>query len=185
MDPIRPIPNTSFYFHTDKETWDGCKSASENNGFTFASIRNQAENDAVVDYLKDNNIVSVWLGGYQTSFDDEPAGNWAWLDGTAWADSTYTNWAPSQPDNKNNNQHYLRLKSENGEWWDVKIGKTVQCLFRDPLSSFTQKIAPTSEPTSASKIAPTTVSVNIETLTSTVLSFFESIVTFFKNLLPF
>ena len=32
---------------------------------------------------------------------------------------------------------------------------------------------------------PTTASLNIETLTSTVLKYFESIVTFFKNLLPF
>jgi len=44
-------------------------------------------------------------------------------------------------------------------------------------SSLEQKNAPTS--------APTTASLNIETLTSTVLKYFESIVTFFKNLLPF
>ena len=44
-------------------------------------------------------------------------------------------------------------------------------------SSSEQKNAPTS--------APTTASLNIETLTSTVLKYFESIVTFFKNLLPF
>jgi len=44
-------------------------------------------------------------------------------------------------------------------------------------SSLEQKNSPTS--------APTTASLNIETLTSTVLSFIESIVTFFKNLLPF
>jgi len=44
-------------------------------------------------------------------------------------------------------------------------------------SSLEQKNSPTS--------APTTASLNIETLTSTVLIFLESIVTFFKNLLPF
>jgi len=44
-------------------------------------------------------------------------------------------------------------------------------------SSLKQKNAPTS--------APTTASLNIETLTSTVLKFFESIVTFFKKLLLF
>jgi len=44
-------------------------------------------------------------------------------------------------------------------------------------SSLEQKNVPTS--------APTTPSLNIQTLTSTVLIFFESIVTFFKNLLPF
>jgi len=50
--------------------------------FDFASIQNQQENDAVADYLKGNGIVTVWLGGYKTSYEVEPAGNWAWLDGT-------------------------------------------------------------------------------------------------------
>ena len=52
-------------------------------------------------------------------------------------------------------------------------------------SSLEQKNSPTTEPTTSSKIAPTTASLNIETLASTVLIFFESIVTFFKKLLPF
>jgi len=105
MDPIRPMPNTPFYIHTGSKTWDECKKAAENNGYTFASIRSQEENAAVFDYLLNNGIWAVWLGGYQTSFEDEPAGNWAWLDGTSWTDSTYTNWHPSQPDNWNDGHH--------------------------------------------------------------------------------
>jgi len=140
MDPIRSIPNTTFYVDTVRKNWDDCRSAAANNGFTFASIRNQAENDAVVDYMSSNNIGIVWLGGYQTSFEVEPAGNWAWLDGTAWTDSTYTNWYVddyydgecSQPDNWNNNEHHLYLLSSSGTWGDGNKRWTASCLFRDP-----------------------------------------------------
>jgi len=132
MDPIRPIPNTPFYIHTGWKNWDECRSAAETGGFTFASIQNQQENDAVVDYMSSNGIWVVWLGGYQTSFDDEPAGNWAWLDGTAWTDSTYTNWGWRQPNNGNNNEHHLGLMGSDGAWWDGNKGWTASCLFRDP-----------------------------------------------------
>jgi len=162
---IRPIPNTPFYVDADKKSsWEDCKSAIENNGFTFASIQNQAENDAVADYLQSNDIQRVWLGGYQTSDED-----WAWLDETSWTSSTYTNWHSSQPDNRNNDEHSLRLRSRDGTWFDDDKVSTYPCLFRDLPSSS----------------APTAASLNIETLAATVLAFFESIVTFFNNLLPF
>ena len=133
MDPIIPIPNTSFYIDLLALTWDECKKAAENNGYTFASIQNQQENAAVFDYLLNNGIWAVWLGGYQTSFDDEPAGNWAWLDGTSWTDSIYTNWGWDQPDNTKNNEHYLYLWSGNGLWGDINKEQEFQCLFRDLL----------------------------------------------------
>jgi len=184
MDPqIISIPNTPFYVDANEKTWDECRSAAETGGFNFASIQNQQENDAVADYLQSNSIGFVWLGGYQTSYEDEPAGNWAWLEGTPWINTTYTNWYPSQPNNIE--EFYLALWSGDGTWGDLHIDDKWPCIFRDPTASFAQKNAPTSEPTTSSKIAPTTVSLNIETLTSTVLTFFESIVTFFKNLLPF
>jgi len=165
------------------KTWDDCKSHAENYHFGFASIQNQQENDAVADYLSNNGIWVVWLGGYQTSYEDEPAGNWAWLDGTPWTDFTYTNWREEQ--GYYYDAHYLVLLSERGKWVDVPKQWGFQCLFRDPLSSLAQNNAPTSEPATSSKTAPTTAPLNIEELTSTVLKLFESIVTFFKNLLPF
>ena len=134
MDPIRPIPNTPFYVDTVFKNWDDCRSAAETWGFTFASIQNQQENDAVADYLQSNDIWVVWLGGYQTSFEDEPAGNWAWLEGTAWTDSTYTNWNEdwSEPDNYENDEHHLALAGWDGSWGDGNKEWEFQCLFRDP-----------------------------------------------------
>jgi len=143
MDPIRSIPNTTFYVDTVRKNWDDCRSAAANNGFAFASIQNERENDAVADYLQSNSIWVVWLGGYQTSFDDEPAGNWAWLDGTPWTDSTYTNWYVddyyfdgewNQPDNGYyNDQHHLYQRSwRDGTWADGNKDWRYPCLFRDP-----------------------------------------------------
>jgi len=149
---IISIPNTPFYFHANEKTWDDCKSHAENYHFDFASIQNQQENDAVYHYMESNNIGIVWLGGYQTSYGDEPAGNWAWLDGTSWTDSTYTNWDPSQPNNGWSSEHHLYLWQ--GAWWDRNKEWKFPCIFRDPTASFAQKNAPTSEPTTSSKITP-------------------------------
>jgi len=133
MDPqIIQIPNTPFYFHADGKTWDDCRSHAENYHFNFASIRNQEENNAVADYLSSNNIWIVWFGGYQTNFEDEPAGNWAWLDGTPWTDSTYTNWRPGQPNNIRRDEHHLYLWVSVEEWYDGNKDKEYPCIFRDP-----------------------------------------------------
>jgi len=130
---ITSIPNSPFYVcEYPLKTWDECRSTAENRGYTFASIQNQQENDAVADYLQSNDIVKVWLGGYQTSYEDEPAGNWAWLDGTQWGDSTYTNWAWDQPNNLNNNEHHLYLWVSVEEWFDGNKDNKWPCIFRDP-----------------------------------------------------
>ena len=47
---------------------------------------------------------SVWLGGRQAPGSKEPAGGWTWVDpmgiGTSIGDEAYTNWAPTDPDNR-------------------------------------------------------------------------------------
>ena len=132
---LDPIPNTLFYFDAYEKTWDDCRITAVPNGLTFASIRNEQENYEVADYLWSNNIVKVWLGGYQTSDEVEPAGNWAWLVGTSWTDTTYTNWARGSPDNWNNNSHHLLLSSR-GTWFDRNKESKYPCIFRDPTASF-------------------------------------------------
>ena len=173
MDPqIVPIPNTPFYIGITEKTWDECQLAAENNGFTFASIRNQAENDAVVDYLQSNSIVKVWLGGYQTSYEDEPAGNWAWLDGTSWTDSTYINWRPGEPNNWNKDQNHLYLWQ--GTWWDGNKEWEFPCIFRDSASSSMPTQSPTISSNPTSSLAP---SLAIQPSTT----FFEDMLLFIDN----
>ena len=47
---------------------------------------------------------SVWLGGRQAPGSKEPAGGWTWVDpmgtGTLISDEGYTNWGPTDPDNR-------------------------------------------------------------------------------------
>jgi len=129
---ISPILNTPFYVYTTSQPWNECKSIADNMGYSFASIQNPQENDAVADYLQSNSIWNVWLGGYQTSYEDEPTGNWAWLDGTPWTDSSYNKWFPGQPNNNQNRENYLFLWSGDGTWYDGFKDLEYPCLFRDP-----------------------------------------------------
>ena len=56
---------------------------------------------------------SLWLGGRQAPGSKEPAGGWTWVDpmgiGTLIGDFAYTNWGPTDPDNrsKDSNTHMV------------------------------------------------------------------------------
>ncbi|NCC51853.1 MAG: hypothetical protein EOM20_11630 [Spartobacteria bacterium] len=54
---------------------------------------------------------TTWLGG--TDADSE--GRWTWVNGEPWE---YTNWTPPEPNNNNDNEHYLAMKPD-GWWMDV------------------------------------------------------------------
>jgi len=176
MDPqIIKIPNTPFYHHARYKTWDDCKKHAENNGLTFASIRNQAENDAVVDYLKDHFFWNeVWLGGYQTSYDDEAGGNWAWLDGTPWNDSTYSNWDPGQP-NDTWNEHHLYL-TESGQWYDWNKDNKLSCLFRTSSSMPSQSPTLSSAPSRTIQPLFTFFFEEISLIIDNFMNFMENVV---------
>jgi len=124
--PIVQIPDTPFYYYPSAETWDECKRLGEKYGHSFASIRNAVESSAVSGALEGQH---VWLGGYQTSKDDEPGGNWAWLDGTPW---DYTNWDNREPSNSNNIEDNVEMWQSSGKWNDQKGTSRRKCLFRDP-----------------------------------------------------
>jgi len=126
---IRQIPNTSFYVLSEKKTWWDCFLYGRFNGYNFAAIHNKKENDDVFDYLESNNFQThLWVGGYQSSHDDEPAGNWKWLDGTS---LTYTNWAPGQPNNIDFIQDYVHLAVDTDRaWGDGQDSWKFFCLFR-------------------------------------------------------
>ncbi|MBN1343932.1 MAG: PEP-CTERM sorting domain-containing protein [Phycisphaerae bacterium] len=63
---------------------------------------------------------SAFIGLYQTSKDDEPAGNWAWSSGDPVA---YTNWRPGQPDDYLGQNEYgqINVGSVDGLWDDVDV----------------------------------------------------------------
>lgn len=106
-------------------TWTQAKSAAESASYLgmqghLATLTSQGENDFVgnTTFLGDSVGLysdNVWIGGYQTSNDDEPAGNWAWVTGETWS---WTNWYTNEP----NGGDYLRLGADIfgslGFWFD-------------------------------------------------------------------
>ncbi len=60
------------------------------------------------------------LGGYQTDKNAEPAGDWAWVNGDAFA---YTQWNPSEPSNQSNDEDFMTLfatgNGRTGNWNDI------------------------------------------------------------------
>jgi len=60
------------------------------------------------------------LGGYQFDKLNEPAGDWAWVDGSAWS---YTQWNPGEPNNTAGVEDYLTLfatgNNRSGNWNDI------------------------------------------------------------------
>lgn len=83
--------------------------------FVFAGIDNAAF--WTLDTAGNNE--GPYLGGYQTSTDNEPGGNWAWVNGDAWS---YTQWNPGEPNNYGGNENILQLfatgNNRSGNWND-------------------------------------------------------------------
>jgi len=136
---ITHISNTPFFVFNTSKTWNECKSHAESNNFELASIRNQFENIDVTNYLNDNGVKWVWLGGYQTTRDDGPRGNWTWTDGTEWTDFSYTNWNPGEPNDVNVEDH-LEM-SKNGGWNDRNKDAKFACLYRGEMPSAAPSIS--------------------------------------------
>jgi len=103
-------------------TWENARSLANLAGGHLATITSEAENDFVFSLLTgDSDPARYWLGGYQTSKDSEPLGNWAWITGESWS---YTNWAPGEPNNGMEGiQDYLHYWPSGGLWDDMENGR--------------------------------------------------------------
>lgn len=99
-------------------SWQNAKADAENQYFMgvqghLATLTSEQENSFVIKNLP---IYDQWIGGYQTSTDVEPNGNWAWITGEEWS---YTNWARGEPSNRNGSEHFLQFYGgRGGEWND-------------------------------------------------------------------
>jgi hypothetical protein len=105
--------------------WTSAKADAESKGGYLATITS-AEENAFVYSIASSTLTNfanasgwMWLGGYQTSKLNEPAGDWAWVTGETWS---YTNWkqSPLEPNNAGNIEDYLMMWSDgNGTWNDL------------------------------------------------------------------
>jgi hypothetical protein len=81
-------------------TWDAANADALATGGDLAAITSAEENAAVFALVDQsqywNGGSGPWIGGWQPSGSDEPAGGWLWTTGDRF---TYSNWAPGEPNN--------------------------------------------------------------------------------------
>ncbi len=116
-------------------SWEDARDyAAADAGWHLVTITSKDENDFVWNLFSGLQVdpASFWLGGYQTSFDDEPGGNWAWVTGETWE---YTNWSASNPNDGVDGgvppQHYLHFWPNNGLWDDMENGRYMAAYVRE------------------------------------------------------
>lgn len=90
----------------------------------LATITDSVENAFIASGVNDpayffENNLGPYLGGYQESNLDEPAGNWAWVTGEVWS---YTNWGPGEPNDFGGIENFLgALNIGSGTWYDIDV----------------------------------------------------------------
>ncbi|MFN7281911.1 MAG: lectin-like protein, partial [Dolichospermum sp.] len=98
--------NGSIYRLTTAGTWQQAQAQARNLGGNLVTVNNQAEQDWLVSTF---GLWEQWIG----LTDEVTEGQFRWASGET---STYTNWAPGQPDNFWN-EDYVHIGS-NGKWND-------------------------------------------------------------------
>ncbi len=117
--PVQWAGNGHWYdYVTSNGTWDQANDSAQTLSYAgldghLATLTSDEENSFVWDNFSYN---TAFLGGYQTSKDAEPDGNWAWVTGEAW---NWTNWANGEPNNAGNDEDHLHFWSNNGTWNDI------------------------------------------------------------------
>ncbi|MFN9600786.1 MAG: lectin-like protein, partial [Dolichospermum sp.] len=99
--------NGSKYLLTGSGTWQQAQAQAQSLGGNLVTVNNQAEQDWLVSTFGDSE--RLWIG----LTDEVTEGQFRWANGET---STYTNWAPGQPDNFWN-EDYVHIGS-NGKWND-------------------------------------------------------------------
>jgi hypothetical protein len=99
----------SIYTFNGDYDWNSAKTFCEKLGGHLATITSVEENKAVLDLLLKANK-DAWIG----ATDKNEEGNWKWVNGEPFS---YSNWAASQPDNYNGEQHYSVMWKD-GTWDD-------------------------------------------------------------------
>ncbi len=97
-----------YYCSTGTDTWTNAQANCVANGGHLAVINNAAENAYLANILT---LQSAWIGAN----DVNQEGTFEWVNGDPFGG--YTNWYVGQPNNYNNNQHYVEMLND-GQWND-------------------------------------------------------------------
>jgi hypothetical protein len=98
-----------YIFFAEPNTWGAAKERCASKGHYLIHINNQAEQDWLEGILYPEG--GAWWIGYSRN----SAGNFHWVNGAY----GYTNWAPGEPNDANNNEDCTVIRSWNGLWNDL------------------------------------------------------------------
>ncbi|MAA79749.1 MAG: hypothetical protein CL916_10860, partial [Deltaproteobacteria bacterium] len=137
------IESGVYYLYCETEvTWSTARNQCEDNGYEMASIRSEAENDAVWDMIDDD----AWIGYRDVDSDSGWCNEYLryeWTDGysgyydfedycSPWTDhfstAGYNDWASGQPNNHGEDQDCAIMKYSLGKWYDEECSDTVYYL---------------------------------------------------------
>lgn len=93
-----------FRLFTHEHNWIYAQTFCQSFGGSLASIQSESEN-AIVLSLRPLNGWHGWIGGLRSN----PGNNFIWVDGNDWS---YEKWESGQPDNFNEEEKCLEIKSD-------------------------------------------------------------------------
>ena len=101
-------------------TWKQAQEYCKSIGGNLAMPKTQELSDVIISIAEKYNLDGLWLG----ATDELEEGKWKWIDGTS---MTYSNWAPGEPNNVSNAEHYLETYTgaNAGKWNDLPNDTTV------------------------------------------------------------
>jgi len=103
--------NKSFYTGVSGNTWFMALGQAKSVGLYMATVRNKQEND----FIRNNFTGDLRIG----LTDRRKEADWKWVSGEP---TTYQRWSPNQPDNYQNNEHYMNILPT-GLWNDIGEGQ--------------------------------------------------------------
>ena len=109
--------NGSRYVLTQYNTWDGAQAEAQQLGGNLVTINDAAEDEWLQEaFGRDQDL---WMG----ATDRDQEGNFQWVSGE---DSTYSNWAPGEPNDWRGNQDYGRINYGDSRQWDDDQESTIR-----------------------------------------------------------
>jgi len=91
-------------------TWHDAKRNCEELGGHLATITSQEEQNFIEGLIVNHSKNIYWLGGT----DEAHEGQWEWITGEPF---DYTNWDYNEPNNANENEHYLQIYRKANPYW--------------------------------------------------------------------
>lgn len=99
---------------SDADGWTDAKERAEKKGGYLACITSAEENAALLKLIRRSGVEAAYFGLYNTG-QNEQGYTYGWVSGE---ELSYTDWAPDQPDNWQNNELYGGFWEEGGQWND-------------------------------------------------------------------